>query len=253
MSNSVGWYNLLNDIHCHILYGLDDGSVSAEESVEMAMLAKKGGTGRIIVTPHSNVPDSFRNLWNPGFESMIKNLNEKMEQNNCDLTFYPGQEIFCSDNFLKLLAEGKLITLNNSRYPLVEFDFYEHSASVYYKLDKLIAEGYTPVVAHPERYAFVCENDDASIRLRNMGCLLQINKGSIQGSFGKSAQDAAKRMLRRAHADFVASDAHSPYRRTPYLGDAFEYVAENYSFDYADVLFKHNALCVIENKEIISF
>ena len=51
----------------------------------------------------------------------------------------------------------------------------------------------------------------------------------------------------------MASDAHSPYRRTPYLGDAFEFVAENYSFDYADVLFYNNARCVIENKEINCF
>ena len=86
-----------------------------------------------------------------------------------------------------------------------------------------------------------------------MGCLLQLNKGSISGSFGSAARNAAKHILRRGYADFVASDAHSPYRRTPYLGDAFEFVAENYSFDYADMLFKHNPLCVIENKEIISF
>ena len=241
------------DIHCHILYGLDDGSVSAEESVEMALLANKGGTEKIVVTPHSNVTGSWQNLWNPEFEKMIDLLNDKMKQVGCKLTFYPGQEIFCGENFLKLLSDGKLITINKSIYPLVEFDFYEHSASVYHKLEKLIAEGYTPVVAHPERYAFFCEDHDAAIRLRNMGCLLQLNKGSIQGSFGRSAYDAAKRMLDRSYADFVASDAHSPYRRTPYLGEAFEFVAENYSFDYAELLFNKNAQCVIDNKEIVSF
>ena len=186
------------DIHCHILYGLDDGAASAEESVEMALLAYKGGTDKIIVTPHSNVTGSWRNMWNSDFESMIERLNNQMTQHGRELTFYPGQEIFCGENFLKLLSEGKLVTLNNSRYPLVEFDFYEHSASVYHKLEKLISEGYTPVVAHPERYAFFCEDDDAAIRLRNMGCLLQLNKGSIQGSFGRSAYNAAKRMLDNA-------------------------------------------------------
>ena len=241
------------DIHCHILYGLDDGSVSAEESVEMARLARKGGTEKIIVTPHSNVTGSYRNLWNSDLESKLAELNDKMKMAECDLSFYPGQEIFCGENFIRLLEEGQLITLNKSVYPLVEFDFSEHSASVYHKLEKLIAEGYTPIVAHPERYAFFCENDDAAIKLRNMGCLLQLNKGSIQGSFGRSAYNAAKRMLDRGYADFVASDAHSPYRRTPYLSEAFEFVAENYSFDYAEILFEKNAMCVIENKKINSF
>ena len=184
---------------------------------------------------------------------MIDKLNEKIRDHGCDVSFYPGQEIFCGENFMNLLKDGKLVTLNNSKYPLVEFDFFEHSTSVYLKLKKIIAEGYTPVVAHPERYAFFSEDEDAAIRLRDMGCLLQLNKGSIQGSFGRTAYTAAKRVLSFGYADFVASDAHSPYRRTPYLGEAFEIVAENYSFDYADVLFEKNPLCVIENREIVRF
>ncbi len=241
------------DIHCHILYGLDDGSVSAEESVEMALLAFKGGTEKIIATPHCNVPGTYRNMWEPEFDLMINQLNERLSQRGCDVSLYPGQEIFCNEGFMSLLSEGKLITLNKSLYPLVEFDFYEHSSSVYHKLKRLLAEGYKPIVAHPERYAFFCEDEEAVIKLRNMGCLLQLNKGSLQGSFGRSAYEAAKRVLDRAYADFVASDAHSPYRRTPYLGEAFEFVAENYSFDYAEVLFEKNALCVIENKDVIAY
>ncbi len=241
------------DIHCHILYGLDDGSVNIGESVEMALIASKGGTDKIIVTPHSNVTGSFQNMWNPEFESMVKNLNDLMVQQGCKLTFYPGQEIFCGKDVQKLLSEGRLITLNKSRYPLVEFNFNEHSSSVYRKLSKLIAEGYTPIVAHPERYAFFCEDDDAANRLRKMGCLLQMNKGSIEGNFGRHSYDAAIRMLDNSYADFVASDAHSPYSRTPDLNEVFEFVAENYSFDYADVLFYNNAHCVIENKIIDRF
>lgn len=241
------------DIHCHILFGLDDGSVSAEESVEMAILANKGGTEKIIATPHSNVTGSYRNMWNPDFDQMVKDLNERLKKIGCDVTFYPGQEIFCGENFISLMKNGKLITLNNSKYPLVEFDFFERSAFVYSKLERLVAEGYVPIVAHPERYAFFCEDEDAAVKLRNMGCLLQLNKGSLQGSFGRDAFTASRRVLDSGFADFVASDAHSPYRRTPYLGEAYEFVAEAYSFDYADILFEKNALCVLENKEIIRY
>ncbi len=240
----------MNDIHCHILYGLDDGSVSIEESVEMAKLARSGGTKKIIATPHSNVTGSYRNMWCPEFADMIERLNNRLRDEDADIVLYPGQEIFCGENFMNLLSEGKLITLNNSRYPLVEFDFYEHSASVYMKLKKLAAEGYVPVVAHPERYAFFTEDETAAIKLKGLGCLLQVNKGSIQGNFGRSAFKAAKHLLENALADFVASDAHSPYMRTPFLAEVFETVAEVYSFDYARLLFSENTLAVIENRDI---
>ena len=240
----------MNDIHCHILYGLDDGSVSIEESVEMARLARSGGTKKIIATPHSNVTGSYRNMWCPEFENMLKRLNGRLAEQGADIEIFPGQEIFCGESFIDFLLDGKLITLNGSKYPLVEFDFYEHSDSVYMKLRRIVSEGYVPVVAHPERYAFFCEDETAALKIKSMGCLLQVNKGSITGSFGRTAAKAADFLLRNSFADFVASDAHSPYMRTPFLGDAFEYVAENYSYDYAHLLFTDNPLSVIENREI---
>ncbi len=241
----------MNDIHCHILYGLDDGAVSLEESIEMARLARSGGTKRIVVTPHSNVTGSYRNMWCRELEDLLERLNKSLSEKNVDIKLFPGQEIFCGENFMNLLREGKLITLNNSRYPLVEFDFYEHSASVYMKLKKIIAEGYVPIVAHPERYAFFCEDETAAAKLKSMGCLLQVNKGSLQGNFGRSAYKAAGFLLDNSFADFVASDAHSPYMRTPFLAEAFEFVAETYSYDYATLLFSENPRAVIDNREIL--
>lgn len=243
----------MNDIHCHILFGLDDGSVSIEESVEMAKLARTGGTRRIIATPHSNVTGSFRNMWCPEFSDMLDRLNGRLRDEDVDIRIFPGQEIFCGENFADLLLDGKLITLNNSRYPLVEFDFYEHSSSVYMKLKKIVAEGYVPVVAHPERYAFLSEDESAATKLKRMGCLLQVNKGSLQGNFGRSAHKAARFLLDNSFADFIASDAHSPYMRTPFLAEAFELVAESYSFDYARLLFSENTLAVIENRDILFY
>lgn len=240
----------MNDIHCHILYGLDDGAVSIEEALEMARLARTGGTKRIIATPHSNFTGSYRNVWCEEFSDMIGRLNTRLRERDVDVEIYPGQEIFCGEGFLNLLLGGELITLNNSKYPLVEFDFYEHSSSVYLKLKKLVSEGYVPVVAHPERYAFLCEDEAAASKLKNIGCLLQVNKGSLQGSFGRSAYNAAKHLLDNSLADFVASDAHSPYKRTPFLAEVFELVCELYSFDYARLLFSENALAVIENRDV---
>ena len=67
------------------------------------------------------------------------------------------------------------------------------------------------------------------------------------------AKRAAYRLLDDGLADFVASDAHSPYVRTPFLADAHEAISVMYSRDYADMLFKTNPSLVLENKEIYGF
>lgn len=238
------------DIHCHILPGLDDGSDNIEESVRMARLAVEGGTRAIVVTPHSNIPNSYRNYCDKDYVERFRALNSRLKEEKIPLKIFPGHEIFAADNFIELIKNKKLLTLCNSDYPLVEFNFTEHSDSVYEKLEMLTAEGLTPIVAHPERYAFVAEDDFAPFRLKTLGCLLQINKGSLKGNFGRSAYFASHYIIENELADFVASDAHSPYMRTPYLADAYEIISEFHSEEYADLLLNVNPSCVLQNKKI---
>lgn len=238
------------DIHCHILHGLDDGSDNIEESVRMAKLAVEGGTKAIIVTPHSNIPESYQNYFDKVYAQKFKELNSRLKAEKIPLKIFPGHEIFAAGNFVELIKKKRLLTLNSSDYPLVEFAFTEHADSVYEKLSMLISEGLTPIVAHPERYAFVAEDDFAPFRLKTMGCLLQINKGSLKGSFGRDAYIAAHAIIENELADFVASDAHSPYMRTPFLADAHEIISEIHSEEYADLLLWQNPVKALNNQKI---
>ncbi len=238
------------DIHCHILPGFDDGADNFEESLRMARIAAGGGTKAIIVTPHSNIPDSYRNYLDKSYVDTFKDLKVKIKEQKIPLDIYPGHEIFATDNIIDPIKRKKLLTLCNSDYPLVEFGFKERSESVYEKLQILVAEGLTPIVAHPERYAFVFENGSAPLILKNMGCLLQINKGSLKNKFGDKAYDVSQALIKREVADFVASDAHSPYMRTPYLADAHEIISELHSEQYADLLLSINPEKVLKNEKI---
>ena len=241
------------DIHSHIIYGVDDGAQSLEEAVKIVENAVLHGTKGLAATPHTNVPGSFENFWGPELLERVKALRSALKENYIDVQIFCGQEIFCTSQAIDYLKSGKVITLNNSRYPLVEFDFYEYSDSVYSKLEKIISEGYVPVVAHPERYAFVSEDENAAIKLKKLGCLLQVNKGSLTGSFGENAFYASRRLLEERLADVIASDAHSPYIRTTNLIHAHELVSEEYSPDYADVLFEINPKMILQNREIINY
>ena len=241
------------DIHCHICYGCDDGADSLDTAVKMAELALEKGTKAIAATPHCNIPGSFTNFWSGEFETKLDLLRAALAERGTEIGIFPGQEIFCTSRTPQLLESGELITLNNSRYPLVEFDFYEFSDSVYDKLRSLVSHGYVPVVAHPERYAFVSEESGAASAMKSIGCLLQINKGSLDGRFGMQAYIAASEMLGGRLADVIASDAHSPYMRTPDMSHIHEKICEEYSYEYADLLFSGNPERILENRETLAF
>ena len=239
------------DIHSHIAYGADDGAQSLEEAVKMVEYAALRGTKGLVATPHTNVPGSYENFWGPELLEKVKELRTALKENYIDVQIFCGQEIFCTSFAVDLLKSGKVITLNNSRYPLLEFDFYEYSDSVYSKLEKIISEGYVPIVAHPERYAFVAEEEDAALRLKKLGCVLQINKGSLTGYFGESAFYTSRRLIEERLADVIASDSHSPYVRTTNMENTHELVSELYSPNYADILLDINPKRILQDREII--
>ena len=238
------------DIHCHILCGVDDGADTLPESVEMAQIACEGGTKVIVATPHSNISEKKQNFWTEDFKNRLTEVQTAINQARIPVKLLPGQEILCRGDFIEHLKSGNLITLNGSRYPLVEFGFTEHSESVLKKLQRLIAEGFVPIVAHPERYAFVTENFDSLVKLKKMGCLVQINTGSLEGNFGRTAHDLAVKMLGLRLVDVVASDGHSPFIRTPILADAHEYISERYSTNYAELLLSENPRAILEDNSV---
>lgn len=242
------------DIHCHILNGVDDGSGCLSESVEMARIACESGTRVIVATPHTNIPGSEVYPWGDVLKKRLAALNEKLKAERIPLTLCPGQEVYYHGDVVALLKRGEITTLNGSRYLLIEFNFSASLNTILDACEVLSVIGIVPVVAHPERYDSLQENEDEVYRLKKKtGCLLQLNCGSLFGAFGQSAQRAAHGMLGEGLADFIASDAHGPYVRTPFMADAHEMVSELYSLDYAEMLFRENPDLLIRDKEIDAF
>ena len=238
------------DIHCHILHGVDDGSGNLSDSLEMAKLAADSGTKAIIATPHCNIPATFDNYWSKDIETKFSALRQAVRECGIPVEIYKGQEVFLSKKFEEHLEKGEFITLNDSRYMLVELDFRIDEETAVSRIGRLVSHGYVPIIAHPERYSCVIGDTEAVEKFREAGALIQVNGGSLTGYFGNVIQKTAQRILFKGQADFVASDAHSQYRRTPDMTAVHEFICENCSYDYADILMNINPLKVLNNEII---
>ena len=131
-----------------------------------------------------------------------------------------GMEIFGTGDVPQLLRDGRLLTLGGGRYLLIEFGFHEDPLRIERLLDQLLAAGYWPVVAHPERYYGLQRMPNYLYDWVNRGVVLQVNKGSLFGRFGRGAQALAGAMLTHGLVGCIASDAHRPDVRTPELSSA---------------------------------
>lgn len=238
------------DIHTHLLAGVDDGSESLEESVAMAELAVRSGVSAVIVTPHYDVPeDPVIPL--ARLRTQFLDLRSQMALRGIPLKIYSGMEIFGTEETAERLHNGNLMTLAGSRYPLIEFPFSNFGREATRILQSVCNLGLTPIVAHPERYRYTQTDPELLNLWFDMGCLFQINRGSLLGRFGRESSELADSMLERRFAGFIASDAHGEEFRTPWLKDIREAISREYSPDYARLLLHDLPEHVLEDREII--
>jgi len=228
----------MTDIHAHILPSVDDGSLSLEQSLKMLGDLYADGVTDVILTPHyknnykctpTELKDAFNEFKLRTFEAGIP------------IGLYLGQEIFIDKSYKKLLAEKKVLTLNGSKYLLIEFDFSIETdiADIVYELKNL---GYLPIIAHFERYAYV--DTDVAREIKELGGLIQVNADSIVGKHKRKYLKLIKQLMADGLVDFVASDLHS--KRKVLTGKARQYVEKKFGETYAEKIFSSNANCLIK-------
>lgn len=227
------------DIHCHILPDFDDGADSLEEALEMARMAAHSGVTDIVATPHFR-GDTDALQQKPIIDRRFATLSAALEQYSVPITLHPGAEILCLPETPELAAKHQLPTLAGTNYVLVEFYFDESFSYMDESLAEIAACGYRPVVAHPERYGVVQRDPRLLERWARLGYVHQLNKGSILGSFGSRAEQAANELLGLGLAHLFASDAHGCYSRTPHMAELAHWVGEFCDPVCAGILLEEN-------------
>ena len=195
------------DIHSHILFGIDDGSKNIETSIEILKDAVDNGVTDIILTPHY-IEDSDYSCNNIDKEEVFDILKQRVKAENININLYLGNEIFINDNISKYIEEKEIAPLNYSKYILVELPMGRMSNNTKNIFFELIREGYTVILAHPERYRYMQKDDKKLEELLDMGILLQGNYRSLFGYYGKDAKKALRKYIKNKWISFLGSDIH---------------------------------------------
>jgi protein-tyrosine phosphatase len=159
-------------------------------------------------------------------------------------------EIFGTMHTAQRLRSGMCCPLAASHYPLIEFPFSDFADEATEILDSVLRLGLRPIVAHPERYRYIQLHPQLLNLWTDMGCLLQVNRGSLLGRFGEREEALGHALIERGFAAFVASDAHSPVVRTTWMRDVQALLTEEYSEETAHALLEENPMRVLRNQEI---
>ena len=227
------------DIHSHILPGMDDGSRSMGQTMRMLETAVNEGIAIMIATPH-NMPGKG---CPPG--SVVRRkaaeLRRTVEQEGIPIEIIPGTEYYYREEVPDLLDSGDAVTLGDSHCVLVEFEPLAERNYIRNALRNILGLGYTPVIAHAERYVKLMEDIAILYDMRKNGILVQVNAMSVTGDNGRQAKKDVRNLLKKGLVDFVATDAHSDGRRAPYMQKCADILYKKYSAEYANRLLFKNA------------
>lgn len=241
------------DIHSHIIFDVDDGPKTLEDSRRLLEESYRQGVRTIISTSHRR-----KGMFETPEEKIAANFKQVQDlskQVADDLTVLYGAEIYYTSDVLKKLEEGTFPSLGDTKYVLIEFSMNTPYKDIHSALGNVIRLGMTPVVAHIERYHCLENDEDKVSELINMGCYMQVNSSNVLKPklFGDRYKFMKKRVqffLERDLVHFVASDMHNLDDRPPYMQKAYQIVAKKYGAARAEELFKTNQEILLSNEFI---
>ncbi len=219
------------DLHCHILPGIDDGAADLATSLEMARVSVAQGVTTVACTPHI-LPGLYNNS-GPAIRGMTKQLQNVLDRAQIPLHLVSGADVHVAPDFVAGLHSGRLLSLADTRYVLVEPPHHTAPPQLEDFFFNLLVAGYVPILTHPERLSWVPSRYHAIERLVRAGVWMQITAGSLAGTFGRKPLYWAERMLEEGHVHLIASDAHDVARRPPDLAVGCELAARRLSAEEA--------------------
>lgn len=233
------------DLHSHLIPGVDDGSETVEGALDALRAMADDGVVRLVTTPHLNAhltrDAEILSERLDEIDVSLGNLRAAMADDATDLPeLLRGHEVALDDP--QPVFEDPRLRLAQTDFVLVEWAYMKLPVgrATIEVLDRIVAAGWIPVLAHPERYKGVAEHLPLVEAWRKAGALLQVNHGSILGAYGRQVQANARYLLDRGFADVLSSDYHGWAGRPPGVSDVREWFDELDRHDVFEILTRHN-------------
>lgn len=200
-------YSVVNaDIHSHLLPGIDDGSQDMETSLELIRGMKALGFKKLITTPHV-MWDMYRNTPDVIFQK-LEEVRSKLKEEHIEIELNAAAEYFIDDHLGEMLQQKQRLLSIGNNLVLVEFSMASQSFELKEILFEMQMQGYQPVIAHPERYAYLERNKDFYDELKDAGCFFQLNILSLSGYYGETVLELARYLAKNQFYDLVGTDLH---------------------------------------------
>jgi len=231
------------DIHSHILYGMDDGARTRDDSIAMLRVAAESGTTDLVATPHANL--EYR--YDPAL------IRERLEElaDASPVRLYSGCDFHLSfDNIQDAIDHPRKYTINEKSYLLVEFSdmlIFRNTTEIFGRLQDA---GMIPVITHPERNGLLRQRIESIEAWIEAGARVQLTAQSLTGIFGSRAEQFCETVLDRGLAHFVASDAHDREHRPPKLDEAHAWLTKRYGESAANLLCIQNPKAALDGEPV---
>jgi protein-tyrosine phosphatase len=224
------------DLHSHLLPGVDDGSRTVEQSVRVLTAFAARGITDLACTPHllaSTAHLGFPPAYDAAWEKLIAAAPP-------DVRLHRGAEVMLDRPITAAVAERK-VTLNGSRYLLVEFNRMVPAEIVARALYEVIQIGLVPVLAHPERYSSCSVQ---TVRAwRELGTVMQVDATTLTQP--RSRGDRARDLVRHGLADILAADNHGDDRN---VATALDWLSEHDGAEQALLLLDANPRAILDDQ-----
>jgi len=220
------------DIHHHIIYGMDDGAKSEEDMRNMLLKASADGITTIVATPHVT-PGVHHFDWDR-FDRHMEKARSFIKEQGIDMELYKGCEILYTDPTRHYLEDDRIPSLAGTENVLVEFSPDIKLAKIEEALDQILSAGYTPVIAHMERYYCLLKHPKQVDKLRdNFQVKLQVNCRTVIKSQGFWGNRFVKHVFEEELVDALGTDAHNTGARCVCMKAAYQAIKKEYGSAYA--------------------
>lgn len=231
------------DMHCHILPGVDDGPATMKESLATLKEAECQDIEAMIVTPHFH-PGRYAVTAEKAMKT-LERVQSVATDEGIGIRLYPGQECYYYSGLIAELESGNVLTMNSTRYVLVEFEPEAQYSTITFAVRELLDNGYKPIIAHFERYRCLYQRKERLAELHRHGARLQLNFDRLVDKGNFIHPNGWRKLLKEDYVDYLGSDTHGIKYRPLHIDKAMKWLELDVRTEIAKRIMDKNISCLI--------